>query len=186
MSQKKSGKRRSLSALLQKKHSIVPVQYEEDLMLHLSKDELFDRHVILPHAEVNPVVYEAVNRFTERYAGEHMTLTIYSDPINESSQQIFREAYISHYEDEYRRTTQYLYRWYSRVILLAAISVAAYYTVNYLAARIDKMNFFMNAITNIGIYCLWEICNTGFKRKDTSLERKRIMRALNAEIRFES
>ncbi len=44
-----------------------PVAQEEtELTLHLSKKELFDRHVLLPHAEVNECVYSAVNQFVER------------------------------------------------------------------------------------------------------------------------
>ncbi len=178
---KKGGR---LLAWFVSKQRMVPIQYEDELTLHFSKDELFDRHVILPHAEVNPLVYDAVNRFTERYGGDHMTLNIYCDAISETSQQFFREAFVSHYEDEYRRVTLYLYRWYLRVLLLAIISVVAYYLGGYLAERIEKMNFLMNAITNIGIYCLWEICNTDFKRRDTSVERKKIMRARDAEICF--
>ncbi len=70
------------------------------------------------------------------------------------------------------------------MLLLAIISVVAYYLGGYLAERIEKMNFLMNAITNIGIYCLWEICNTDFQRRDTRVERKKIMRARDAEICF--
>ena len=177
-------KKRSLLDAFLKMKNIVPVKYEEELTLHFSRTELFDRHVILPHAEVNPLVYETVDRFTERYGGDRLTLVIYCNSISESSQQFFREAFVSHYEDEYRRVTLYLYRWYIRVIALTAISILAYYVGSYLSSGSENMNFLLYAISNIGIYCLWEICNTDFKRKDTVAERKKIIRARDAEIRF--
>ena len=176
----------SLFSWFLKNRKIVPIEYEEELTLHFTRNELFDRHVILPHAEVNPLVYEAVNRFTERYGGSHMQLTIYSDAISETSQQFFREAFVSHYEDEYRRVTLYLYLWHLRLVLLASLCVIAYYVGAYLSAKIDEMSFLAIAITNIVIYCLWEIFNTNFKRRDTSKERKRIIRARDADIRFRS
>ena len=182
---KKNGKKRqSPLASFLKKREIVPIQYEDELTLHFAKDELFDRHVILPHAEVNQEVYEKVDRFTERYGGDRLTLTIYSDAISEISQEFFREAFVSHYEDEYRHATLYLYRWYIRVILLALVSVGAYYTARFLSARVDGIDFLAIAITNIGIYCLWEVFNTEMKRRETSKLRKRICRARDAEIQF--
>ena len=175
-----------LSGLLSffRKRKIVPIQNEEELTLHFAKDELFDRHVILPHVEVNPLVYDTVNRFIERYGGKNLTLTIYSEAISDISQRFFREAFVSHYEDEFRQETVYLYRWYARVFLLALISVGAYYTAGFLSSTLNGMDFVPIAITNIGIYCLWEVFSTDMKRRDTSKQRKRIMRARDAEIRF--
>ena len=177
------GKKPILASLLGKR-AIVPIRYEEELTLHFAKKELFDRHVILPHAEVNQRVYETVDRFTERYGGDRLTLTIYTDAISEITQKFFREAFVSHYEDEYRHATLYLYRWYSRVILLAVISVTAYYAAGFLSASEGVLNFLPIAVTNIAIYCLWEIFNTDMKRRDTSKHRKRIRRARDADIQF--
>ena len=183
---KNDQKKQSPLASFLKKRAIVPIQYEDELTLHFSKDELFDRHVILPHAEVNQEVYEKVDRFTERYGGDRLTLTIFSDAISEISQEFFQEAFVSHYEDEYRHATLYLYRWYARVILLAIISVTAYYAAGFLSTHFSGMEFLAIAMTNIGIYCLWEIFNTDMKRRDTSKLRKRIRRARDAEIQFRS
>ena len=169
-----------------KKRKIVPIRDEEELTLRFSKEELFDRHVMLPHAEVNPMVYETVDRFTARYGGDHLKLTIYSDSISEISQQFFQEAFVSHYEDEYRQVTKTLFQVHARVILLALISIFAYYVGMFLSVRIAETNFVIIAVTNIGIYCLWEMCSTGFKRHDASNERKRVTRARDAEIIFRS
>ena len=77
----------SLESLIVKWHNLRPVQIEEDLILHFDKDELFDHHVILPHSEVNPLVYETVDRFTNRYGGDKLNLTIYSGAISKSTEQ---------------------------------------------------------------------------------------------------
>ena len=174
----------SLSSLILKRHNISPVKIEEDLTLHFAKDELFDHHVILPHSEVNPLVYETVDRFTSRYGGEHLNLTIYCGSISESSRQFFREAFVSHYEDEYRNATLYLWHWYTRIILLALIGVITYYVGVKLESVINSLPFTITAVANISLFCIWEICNTNFQRIDTVKERKKIKRARDAEIHF--
>ena len=151
----------------------------------MTKEEVFDRHVLLPHAELNPTVYNAVNQFTERYRGERMTLTVFCDIVSESLQHTFREVYAAHYEDEYRKVTMYLYRRYSRVILLVIISVIAYHVGSYWTSQLEKGNFLLDVISNIGIFCIWEIGYTHFERKDAVEERKRIIRARDAEIVFQ-
>ncbi len=188
MEAEKPERKWSLSSLILKWHNITPVKIEEELMLHFAKNELFDHYVILPHSEVNPLVYETVDRFTDRYGGEKLTLTIYSgalsDSISASAEQFFREAFVSHYEDEYRRATLELYRWYLRVILLALIGVVTYYVGVKLEAQFGNLPFLITAIVNVSVFCIWEICNTNFKRRDTIKERKRIKRAMEAEIHF--
>ena len=59
---------------------------ETQLTLNLKKEELFDSHIVLPHPEVNQVVYDAVDRFVERYSGESMAITIMSGDVNPSLQ----------------------------------------------------------------------------------------------------
>ena len=188
MKEKRATKKGSLKSLLRnlivKWHKLSPEKTEEELTLHFSKDELFDRHVILPHSEVNPIVYETVDRFTERYGGDHLTLTIYCGQISESSKQFFREAFVSHYDDEYREATMYLYRFYIRVVLLALIGILTYYVGMQMEATVERLPFLITAIANVSLFCIWEICNTEFKRRETLEERKKIRRARDADIRF--
>lgn len=188
MKAEKPRKKWSLSSLVLKWHKISPVKIEEELMLHFAKDELFDHHVILPHSEVNPLVYETVDRFTERYGGERLSVTIYSgslsDSLSDSSEQFFREAFVSHYEDEYRRATLELYHWYFRVLMLALIGIVTYYIGIRLEAQFGNLPFLITAIVNVSLFCIWEICNTNLQRRDTLKKRKRIKRAMDAEIRF--
>ena len=47
---------------------------ETELVLKIKKDELFDPHVLLPHAELNAVVYNSVNTFVEKYNFEGITV----------------------------------------------------------------------------------------------------------------
>ena len=174
----------SLESLIVKWHNLRPVQIEEDLILHFDKDELFDHHVILPHSEVNPLVYETVDRFTNRYGGDKLNLTIYSGAISKSTEQFFRESFVAHYEDEYRNASLSLYGWYLRVIVLALVGVLTYYVGIQLEANIERLPFLITAIANISLFCIWEICNTNFKRRETVRERKKIKRARDANIRF--
>ncbi len=85
------------------KNKSAPIRQENELTLHLSKTELFDRVILLPHAELNAAVYHAVNQFTAKYTGSRMKLTIFCDPVCESLQNTFREVYAAHYRDEYRK-----------------------------------------------------------------------------------
>ena len=183
--EKRLGKRnRPVLSFLFGKNRTSPIRYENELTLYVGKHELFDRHVLLPHAELNATVYEAVNQFTERYRGEGMTLNIICDSVSESLQETFREVYLSHYEDEYRNVTMYLYRRYRRVVLLIIISVIAYYVGSFWTSQLEQSNFLLDVITNIGVFCIWEIGYTHFDRVDAAGERKRIIRARDAEIIF--
>ncbi len=155
------------------------------MTLHLSKEELFDRHVLLPHAELNDVVYKAVDQFTDRYSGDRLTVTIFSDAISESMQHTFREVYLSHYEDEYRKVTLYMYRRYNRVILLLLFSVVAYYAADLWTELTGHTSYLLNVISNIGVFCIWEIGNTHFTRQEATEQRKKIIRARDAEIVFQ-
>ena len=176
---------RSLFSLFSRRNRLSPIQYEDELTLHLTKEELFDRHVLLPHAELNDIVYKAVDQFTDRYSGDHLTVTIFSDAVSESMQHTFREVYFSHYEDEYRKVTIYLYRRYSRVILLLLASVVAYYAAGLWTARTGHTSYLLNVISNIGVFCIWEIGNTHFARQKATEQRKKILRARDAEIVFQ-
>ena len=80
--------RRSFDFLFIKNKS-APIRQENELTLHLSKTELFDRVILLPHAELNAAVYHAVNQFTAKYTGSRMKLTIFCDPVSESLQNTF-------------------------------------------------------------------------------------------------
>lgn len=46
-------------------------------------------------------------------------------------------------------------------------------------------NFLVDVISNVGVFCLWEIGYTHFDRSDAAAERRRIARARDAVIRFE-
>lgn len=175
----------SLFSLFAGRKRLSPVQYEEELTLHLTKEELFDRHVLLPHAELNDIVYKAVDQFTDRYSGDRMTLTIFSNAVSESMQHTFREVYLSHYEDEYRKVTLYLYRRYNRVILLLIASLIAYYAVPLWTAQTGRTSYLLNVVSNIGVFCIWEMANTHFTRKEAAEQRKKIIRARDAEIVFQ-
>lgn len=177
-------KEKVLSPLLMKWYKITPIQTEEDLTLHFDKEERFDPHIVLPHMEVNPLVYDTIDRFVERYGGERLTVTIFSGDISESSKQIFRESYVSHYDEEFRRATMDLHRCYIRVLILILVGVLTYYVGIKLEATVKSLPFLITAIANISLFSIWEICNTDLTRRDTMKARKKIQRARDAEIRF--
>lgn len=162
-----------------------PIRQEDELTIHLSKTELFDRVILLPHAELNAAVYHAVNQFTAKYTGNRLKLTIFCDPVSESLQNTFREVYAAHYRDEYRKVILYMRRRFMRVVMLIIAGLIAYFAVKYLSANTGESNFLIAAIANIGAFCLWEIGYTQFSWKDAEVERKRIVRAMEAEIEFQ-
>ena len=158
---------------------------EDELVLRLTKDELLDKHVLLPHAEVNPLVYDEVNRFVERYDGGKMTLTIMCDSVSPITQNVFKESYHSHYEDEYQKITRYLKRRYLRVVGLIGIIILAF-GITYALMRFTNISDFnLNVISQIGVFCLWEIGYTHYDRVEASAEKSRIVRAKDADIQFQ-
>ena len=153
---------------------------ETELVLKLKKEELFDPHVLLPHAELNSIVYRSVDAFTEKYKGTDMTLLIYTEPVNEMIQDSFREVYRSHYREEFLKVQRYLKRYYIRSLALIPVSLIALL----LGMSLTADTILSYVILNIGAFCLWEIGYTQFTTHDAVDEKKRITRAMNAGIEF--
>lgn len=158
---------------------------ESELVLRLKKDELLDKHVLLPHAEVSSIVYDAVDRFVEKYSGSKMTLTIMSDNVSPLIQNIFEESYRSHYDDEYEKITRYLKRRYMRVVGLIFIIAVSFWITYFLTAHTQCPEVILTIISQIGVFCLWEIGYTHYDRVEASGEKSRIVRAKDADIQFQ-
>ena len=157
---------------------------EEELVLKLDKSEILDSHIILPHAELNELVYDSVNRFIERYGGKKLRITIVSGLVSEDVQDVIRESYRAHYLDEYEKITRYLNRRYLRVVSLIAVSLIAFSCGSYLSHHFSNIEYLAGAATQLSIFCLWEIGYTHFDRSDASVQKRHILRALNADIQF--
>ena len=157
---------------------------EEELVLKLEKSEILDSHTILPHAELNGLVYESVNRFIEQYKGDSLNISIVSSSISKDVQDVIRESYRAHYQDEFEKITRYLNRRYIRVVSLIIISLIAFSCGSYLSDHFSNIQFLAGAATQLSIFCLWEIGYTHFDRSDASVQKKHILRALNANIQF--
>ena len=157
---------------------------ETELVLKIKKEELFDPHVLLPHAELNAVVYNSVNIFVEKYKGDTMTLTIFSDPVNPLIQNTFREVYRAHYEDDKRKLERYLRRRVLRFVILFILSLSAYFLADHLGQMIPGYNVLLNVLVNAGSFCLWEVGYSQFATRDALDERRRVLRAMNAVIEF--
>ena len=173
-----------IRSLFQNKGAKKPVRKEEELVLKLDKSEILDSHIILPHAELNELVYEAVNRFIERYGGSSLKITFVSGIVSEDVQDVIRESYRAHYLDEHEKITRYLNRRYLRVVSLTVISLIAFTCGSYLSHHFGNSEFLTIAATQLSIFCLWEIGYTHFDRSDASVQKRHILRALNAEIQF--
>ena len=158
---------------------------ETELVLKLKKKELFDQHVLLPNAELNSIVYERVDTFVEKYKGNDMILTIYSDPVNTLIQDSFREVYIAHYREELLRANRYLMRHLVRSLVLFAVGIIALLLGMSLTRRYSNETVLSYIILNISGFCLWEIGYTQFSTRNVVDERRRIIRALNAKIEFQ-
>ena len=161
-----------------------PFEEQEELVLRLDSKELFDPHVLLPHAELNEVVYKCVNHFVSRYRGDKLTLSIFTDTDNEAVRSTFREVYRAHYEDEYQQINRHLKRRYVRLFILLAVSLTAFWLWDLLAENASGHHILLTIMTNVGAFCLWETAYTQFARQDALAERQRIMRARDAEIVF--
>ncbi|MCR4557424.1 MAG: hypothetical protein K5779_06345 [Saccharofermentans sp.] len=160
------------------------IQEESQLTLNIKVEELFDPYTVLPHPEVNPVVYKAVDRFVQRYPGEKMKITIMTSNVNPSLQEVFREAYYDHYDDELHKVKDFLHKRYSRVIILLVFSIAAFILGSFIPSHIASLAFIAGLITEFAIFCLWEIGYTHFDRSEASYKKKLILRARDAEIEF--
>ena len=161
-----------------------PFEQQEELVLRLDSRELFDPHVLLPHAELSEIVYNSVNHFVGRYLGKKLTVSIFTDTGNEAVQSTFREVYWAHFEDEYQRLTRNLKRRYIRLLLLITVSLGAFWLWNLLAENASGHPIILTIMTNVGAFCLWETGYTQFARQDALAERQRIARARDAEIVF--
>lgn len=158
---------------------------DNELVLGMLKSELFDRHILLPHAEVSDTVYAAVDRFLVKYRCTRLKLSIHTDSSVESVQDIFREAYCAHYDDECQRLTRYLRTCFKRTIVLVLISVGAYSVYLSLRRSLYDHPFILLAISNLSAFCLWEIGNTNIAARNGRNELKRARCARDAEISFE-
>ena len=161
-----------------------PERTEEELVLKLSKSELLDTHTLLPHAELNGLIYESVNRFIERYNGSSLNITIVTDSLTPDVHDVVRESYHAHYLDEFVKINRYLIRRYIRVVSLIIISIAAFALGTYLTNHFENIHFLTYAATQLSVFCLWEIGYTHFDRSNASMQKKHIVRALNAKIDF--
>ncbi len=159
---------------------------ETELVLKLKKEELFDQRILLPHAEVNRVVYTSVDGFVEKYKGEGMTLSILTDPVSPAIQDVFREVYRAHYQDEYQRVARYLKRHLIRSVSLFLVCIGAFLLSRWISKAASGDTIFSYVVGNISCFCLWEIGYTHFAMRDVMNEKERINRAMNAVIEFQS
>ena len=164
-------------------HSENAKMEETELVLKLNKDEILDGHVLSPHPELNESIYHYVNQFVGRYSGDTMKVTIMSDEIPDSVQSIIKEVYKLHYEDEYQKITSYLRKRYTKAIILSVISVIAFWGIGYITDLLP--GYIINMIGEASIFCLWEVGYTYFDRSNAKDERRKIMRAMGAEIEFQ-
>lgn len=157
---------------------------ETELVLKLKKEELFDPYVLLPHAELNSVVYHSVDAFVQKYQGTGMTLSICTDPVNTKIQKVFREVYQSHYREELLKVNRYLTRHFIRAAVLILVGVAAFLASRQLAKAGSSETVLSYVILNLSGFSLWEVGYTHFATRSIVDEKKRITRALNADIEF--
>ena len=158
---------------------------ETELVLKLKKGELFDPFVLLPHAELNSIVYNSVDTFVGKYKGEDMTLSICTEPVSPMTQNVFREVYQSHYREELVKVNRYLRRHFIRAMILILVAVIAFLISRLLKTYNPNETILSYIILNISGFCIWEVGYTQFSTRNVVDEKKRITRALNAKIEFQ-
>ena len=150
---------------------------ETELVLKLKKGELFDPYVLLPHAELNSIVYHSVDAFVEKYKGTDMTLSICTEPVNPMIQNVFRE--------ELLKVNKYLSRHHIRAIVLILIGIVAFLLSRLLTSINPNEMILSYILLTMSGFCLWEVGYTQFSTRNVVDEKRRIMRALNARINFQ-
>ena len=158
---------------------------ETELVLKLKKEELFDPYVLLPHSELNSIVYHSVDTFVAKYKGTDMTLAICTDPVNPMIRNIFREVYQSHYREELLKVNRFLMRHYIRFVVLILVGITAFLMSRLLTKYNPNETVLSYILLNMSGFCLWEVGYTQFATRDVADEKRRITRALNAKIEFQ-
>ena len=79
---------------------------------------------------------------------------------------------------------RFLNRRYLRVAMLLTVVAVAYMTLKTWKVQLSD-SFLALVLSNLSAFSLWEIGRTHFDHMDAAAERKRILRARDAEIRFE-
>ena len=161
-----------------------PCEFQEEIVLRLNKGELFDPHVLMPHAELNGSIYRYVDEFVNRYRGETLTLSILTDTGSQAVYDTFCEVYRAHYDDEYQRITRYLKRRHKRLLILIAVSLCAFLLWGLMEESMSRHIVALTIMTNLGAFCFWETGYTQFDRMAARDKKKKILRARNAKIEF--
>ena len=161
-----------------------PVLEETELVLKIKKTELFDPYILLPHAELNSIIYHSVDTFVDKYKGTGLTLSICTSPVIPQTQNVFREVYKSHYRDKLLKIDRHLRRYYIRMLLLILTSIIAFLASRLLAWFNPDETILSYIILNISGFCIWEVGYSQFTTRNMLDEKKRILRALNATIEF--
>ena len=153
------------------------------LSLRIDKTELFEPHVLVPHNELNEVVYTQVDRFLRKSVPKQLKLNIYSQPMHEALQERVREVYKEHYIDEKLAMKRKLRYVYIRLGILLIVSLTLLY-YQFALSREYGNNIVLIVMGNFGAYFLWQIGDTVFDWLEKSRTMKQIDTALKAEIVF--
>lgn len=153
------------------------------LSLRIDKTELFEPHVLVPHNELNEVVYHQVDRFLRKSVPKDLKLNIYSQPMHEALQERVREVYREHYTDEKEAMKRKLRYVYIRLGILLVVSLTLL-SYQFVMSREYGNNIILIVMGNFGAYFLWQIGDTWFDWLEKSRTMKQIETALKAEIVF--
>lgn len=160
---------------------------ENELTLKYRREDLFDPHTVLPHPEVNQSIYEAVDRFVQRYRGNSLKVTFMltaGSSLNPSLEKVFREAYYSHYDDEYQKIQLHMRSLYLRAAVMLLISAALFFSGNVLSGRWTDLQLIGVLLSQLSVFCFWAAGDLLLENNTAVSRRKMILRARGAEIEF--
>ena len=158
---------------------------QTELTLRMDKKQLFDAYIVAPHPAVSKEICKRVDRFIQREGlTENMTLSIFTEPLQDATMEKLREAYYEHYDGEYVEISRYLQRRYRRALLLVIVSLAAITAWGLLARSLADSSIPLTLLCNFGTFCFWEVGYTHLDRVEAEKKRDQIRCARDARIEF--
>ena len=152
-----------------------------ELVLKVSRDELFDPMILLPHNEINTRISDTVSRFTQnRKMQKPLNLTIITpEPVGEAIQEKFIEAFVEHYEDERIVAIRYVHLQILRLIIWGLISIVGFAVWSKLTGELIQ-----RILSNVWAFTFWQIGYTFIDGIQNVRTYRRMVKIRDAHIEF--
>lgn len=152
----------------------------QELVLKLKRNELFDPIVLSPHSEINSDIYNAVENFTTRTKNiSNLKITIFSPTIGKAIQEKFKELFFEHYKDEEDRIKIKIKAVSIKTIVLVLLALIILFVWFKLSNTILRELF-----GTLWAFNVWEASHTFIEALEAIHKKRRIISIKNAIIEF--